>query len=627
MLHLDWRRFRLRLHPCISFGSPSYSAFYGTFERSYLRAALDMAILVSFLEALRLLCFLLLHDEAITTSLSPRTIGAELHESWPEDLVVRFTWPGRGARPVLSHEPHTLEEVVLPSCWATCANLALSYLMRSAVTLDFFPDRPVVLFSRDTDVQETVVRAAQRHSEQSIFAVLSERSTILAYAPTGRGAQADVMTPAFSHQVLETLARTACEPFRRERVTHGGEDSDSGGVSSGYVCRRKHVARVARAFTDLSGGGGNLLAHVFAPLLLLSVHLLSFFFAYSEALVQALLTVPGIIIGAHCLAGRFQLRPLSVGKALAVCLYAQTLPLCIDGLIEGPLFHLILADAGQSDVSADGGEATTLRWALEGIEAPKLSPVFFFLLHTLLCAHAILHTLGPRPDGEPPAGVAEGDPAAVREALLRQIAAFQDGRGGVQEGRPQLEEDEQRAQQVAMRRPHAAAPAGRRENAQEAASASEAADQAAADAAPGAAPEAAPQVQQAQAFEPPVPVPQAPLRVAQPEAPAPLPGQTPQPRARPVPPAVSLGAIPLGMPPTNPRIVAVVMNTGAFWSFHDAPPMVKQALLEQSCLCIHGVAAATTAAQLGFLNELQCSAWGWQQPAQAQQTQAQQTTP
>lgn len=56
------------------------------------------------------------------------------------------------------------------------------------------------------------------------------------------------------------------------------------------------------------------------------------------------------------------------------------------------------------------------------------------------------------------------------------------------------------------------------------------------------------------------------------------------------------------------------LNTANYWSYLEAPPPLQQAMVEHSCRALRDAAAGFTAAQLGFLRDLQLGAMGWAPP-------------
>ena len=362
MVPLDWLRSMLP-------GTGIHHSFYSGFDRGPYRAAYHLALLVALIEGLRLGCFLMLHQERFEM-LSPKHMAAQMLTAWPEDLVVILS---RGGDAPLDVSTFTVSpelrlnqplpyEVRLPTCVASGFNLLLSFLMRSAVMLEFLPERPVVLFAREGQLNDAVRAAAKAHRDQSLFAVLAERTTFVAYALPGvRKAASSVKIatslPAVGHQILEALAHAVCEPMRAEDLAavvaggggggdggggsgSGGDGSDSssplhsgGGAGAGYraarggsgaashaggggarpslargvACRRRHVASLTRGLSTSGFAFGRFLGWA----LLASVHMCSWLLALSEALLSAVMVVPAMLLLSHCL-GRPMglLRPL-----------------------------------------------------------------------------------------------------------------------------------------------------------------------------------------------------------------------------------------------------------------------------------------------------------------------------
>ena len=222
MVPLDWLR---ALVP----GTAPFTHFYATFERSPYRAALHLSLLVGLIELMRLTCFLVLHQERLERITSKSVFPAQILAAWPEDLIITLSRGGASAQAHAGGSPFAVAPEMrlnqpLPYDAAAggrvsqSVNLLLSYLMRSAVVLEFLPERPVVLFAREHDVAGAVRSAAKRYHEQSLFAVLAERSTFVTYAlPAGASADAASTgtssrvtlasaTPAFGHHLIEAAS-------------------------------------------------------------------------------------------------------------------------------------------------------------------------------------------------------------------------------------------------------------------------------------------------------------------------------------------------------------------------------------------------------------------------------------
>ena len=181
--------------------------------------------------------------------------------------------------------------------------------MRSAVMLEFLPKAPSSSSHASTTSPERAKRREEVH-EQSLFAVLAERSTFVTYALPAR-ASADAAstgtssrvtlasaTPAFGHHLIEAVSHLLCEPLRaddlaavtaaprgvgvrwrgwrgwRERwwrrwrrrrwgggagaayraATGGSGRHHASPLIHGTLCRRRHVVSVTRRLSAAASG-------------------------------------------------------------------------------------------------------------------------------------------------------------------------------------------------------------------------------------------------------------------------------------------------------------------------------------------------------------------------------------
>jgi hypothetical protein len=395
----DWMR--------VAVPGPWFTSFFGSFSRTSLRAAFDLALLVGAIELMRLCCFCMLHANSLS---SPKTMAEETVESWPDSLVVSISRPDASSIPELSINQPLPFDVRLPTWLATSLNLALSYMMRSAVQLDFLPERPLMLFAVEENIVEAVAAATKRAVDQNIFIVLTKRWLYIAYASRHAPAAEDPM-PALSYSMLERLGQVVCEPFQHSHGIDGttlpddgrlhfddrdqGPDRNGGAGAGraprgegGFSCRKRHLSKLVGV---LAGSHGALFARVFRPGVMLAMHLACWVFAYAEAFFGALLVTPALLLGAYIIARPLGLRQIRASVALPVALYAQTLPLLVNGFIDGPLHHWAAAEAS----AGGGGGAGELKWSLDGVEAPVLPSPVFFTLHLALALLGMLHVLSP----------------------------------------------------------------------------------------------------------------------------------------------------------------------------------------------------------------------------------------
>lgn len=237
-----------------------HQALYVNFSRSLLRAAVDLLLLVAVLEALRLYCFWSLHRGKFM-ELAPATMAEQTLSAWPEDLVAQLSRPTPNAVPELSVlsgrslAPLPLH-LRLPPWVGGASNLALSYLLHSAVLLPFLPQQPSVIITSES----ALGKLPKDVDGTDLHIVLTESRVYLASRDLLSADAADELIPSFPYHLVEAMAAVVCE---RSEATE--PSSAPPRHVDGYRCSKRHLARLMTALTDNGSAGAILHARVHPP--------------------------------------------------------------------------------------------------------------------------------------------------------------------------------------------------------------------------------------------------------------------------------------------------------------------------------------------------------------------------
>ena len=418
-----------------------FTRFHGQLYRSppsLARALFDCFLLVCALEAMRLYYFYTVHEKVFVSELAPDTMAAQTLAAWPDGLVATLSRPHAFNMPArLSVNRPLPILLILPRWTSSAANVVLSFMLRSAVMLHFVSTRGLaIVVTSEADIEANrgarewrpplgdVDRAALAITETSVYLISVDDD----------GQWTTITDLLGDHR-----------PRRQVRTTHlcrismlvplamlvGCDNERDGSVS----CTSQHVFRLARGMA--SGAHASAPARsLFVGCFLASMHVSATVLAFIEALQSAIsVGLPLYLIFLFT-----RVRLLDLKPAMVLAMYAQTMPLVLNGLFEGPLRPIddwldsLAAGADRKwrtgDGVADGWEVNAdddplseaLRWAYSGLgpgqASPALPPVLFWLLHFVLALCAARETLRAR-HGRLWEAAAEPPPPPLRE---REIA-------------------------------------------------------------------------------------------------------------------------------------------------------------------------------------------------------------
>ena len=475
-------------------------------------------------------------------------------DAWPDGLAVQLTRRRPTDLPELTFNQPLPLEVTLPTWLASSFNMALSFLMRSAIMLHFMPHPgPTVLAAREETMLADIEKA-----ERAVHIVLTERAVHVVEPGTGRPSAIH----AFSYALFEPFCRQLCEGPIHSATEPG---------SVGFACRKAHLDHFI--FTLKQQGGFVYILFAQLPLLLLSSMLAcAWLFAFAEAcLATALVLLPLVLIIRFL---PLPMRPLPLSRAVAIAMLAQTIPTAINAFLEGPLHHGL-----QSAAFGDGGaaladkqESSLSLWALDGVEPLTIPHTLFFLLHLAIATYLAVHA-----SMEPLVDEARRNALQLLEQL-REAAA----RARVEVPPPGPAERAARAERDAAR----AAEQQQQQQQQ-------------------------PQQPQPppQQHQPPQPTPPASQQQPAPQqGPPQQGGHAPSHVARAHAPWLPAGSV----VSTPPLVATVQLNTGMYWTYVEEAPPLKEARLHAACAQLSASTQLNAQKQLEFLQDLQLRAHKWQ---------------
>ncbi|KOO29872.1 hypothetical protein Ctob_008775 [Chrysochromulina tobinii] len=212
-----------------------------------------------------------------------------------------------------------------------------------------------------------------------------------------------------------------------------GCDSERDGSVS---CTSQHIFMLARGMA--SGAHASAPARsLFVGCFLASLHASATVLAFIEALQSAIsvgLPLYLIFLFTHM---------LDLKRALVLAMYAQTMPLVLNGLFEGPLrpiddwLESLAAGAEGWEVDADDDDPLTeaMRWAHSGL-GPGQASVLFWLLHFVLALCAARETLRARHGDGATVTITSPQPRSVVQVNASQYWQFVEAPWYVRFGQP-----------------------------------------------------------------------------------------------------------------------------------------------------------------------------------------------
>jgi hypothetical protein len=400
------------------------------------RALFDCFLLVCALEAMRLYFFYTVHEKVFVSELAPDTMAAQTLAAWPDGLVATLSRPHAFNMPArLSVNRPLPILLILPRWTSSAANVVLSFMLRSAVMLHFVSPRGLaIVVTSEADIEANrgarewkppmgdVDRAALAITETSVYLISvdddGQWTTITDFLGDHRPRRQVRTKHLCRISMLVPLA------------TLVGCDSERDGSVS---CTSQHIFMLARGMA--SGAHASAPARsLFVGCFLASLHVSATVLAFIEALQSAIsvgLPLYLIFLFTHM---------LDLKRALVLAMYAQTMPLVLNGLFEGPLrpiddwLESLAAGAERKwrtgDGVADGWEVDAdddplteaMRWAHSGL-GPGQASVLFWLLHFVLALCAARETLRVRHGGVAAEAAAWAHRRAEARAILHAEAA------------------------------------------------------------------------------------------------------------------------------------------------------------------------------------------------------------
>ena len=394
---------------------------------SFARALFDCFLLVCALEAMRLYQFYTVNEKVFVSELAPDTMAAQTLAAWPDGLVATLSRPHAFNMPArLSVNRPLPILLILPRWTSSAANVVLSFMLRSAVMLHFVSPRGLaIVVTSEADIEANrgarewkppmgdVDRAALAITETSVYLISvdddGQWTTITDFLGDHRPRRQVRTKHLCRISMLVPLATTLV-----------GCDSERDGSVS---CTSQHIFMLARGMA--SGAHASAPARsLFVGCFLASLHASATVLAFIEALQSAIsvgLPLYLIFLFTHM---------LDLKRALVLAMYAQTMPLVLNGLFEGPLrpiddwLESLAAGAEGWEVDADDDDPLTeaMRWAHSGL-GPGQASVLFWLLHFVLALCAARETLRARHGGVAAEAAAWAHRRAEARAILHAEAA------------------------------------------------------------------------------------------------------------------------------------------------------------------------------------------------------------